>query len=71
MVFLDIPYKTPAVIGGNRGIKYPTISPQEFKEFLTDLKNVITPTAHVYHMYSNAPSGWKHMQEYNSLFEEL
>ena len=71
MVFLDIPYKTAAVTGGNRWVKYSLITPVEFKEFLQDLKQVIKPTTHIYHMYSNAPSWWKQMEVYNNLFKEL
>ena len=71
MVFLDIPYKTVAVTGGNRWVKYNLITPIEFKEFLEDLKQVIKPTTHIYYMYSNAPSWWKQMEVYNNLFKEL
>jgi len=70
MVFLDIPYKTAAVTWGNRWVKYDLITQDQFDEFLHDLKQVITPTTHVYHMYSNAPSWWKQMKAYNDSFEK-
>ena len=31
MIFLDIPYKTTAVQGGNRGIRYKFITPEQFQ----------------------------------------
>lgn len=71
MVFLDIPYKTAAVIWWNRWAKYSMLSPEDFKKFLTDLKQVIHKDTHIYHMYSNAPSWLKQMNVYNDLFEEL
>lgn len=71
MVFLDIPYNTPAVKWWNRWVKYDLISPEQFKSFLNDLKYCIHDNTDVYHMYSQAPSGWKEMQKYNNIFEEL
>ena len=71
MVFLDIPYDTPAIKWGNRGAKYEFISTTQFEEFLTDLKYCITDRTHVYHMYSNAPSWWKQMKAYNDCFERV
>lgn len=72
MVFLDIPYKTAAVIGWSRGVKYDLISPDQFEVFLEDLKvllkNEETP---VYYMYSNAPSWKKQMDAYNSKMEKV
>lgn len=65
LVFLDIPYKTVAVTGGNRWIKYSTISPNEFNILLKDIKNVIHNDSYIVHCYSNAPSGWKQMTDYN------
>lgn len=71
MVFLDIPYDTPAIKGWNRWVKYSLITPIQFKSFLTDLKYCIHDDTHIYHMFSNAPSGWKKMQEYNNILIEL
>ena len=34
MVFLDIPYDTPAVKGGNRGVKYNLLSLEDFSKVL-------------------------------------
>ena len=72
MIFLDIPYKTKAVIWWSRWVKYPLINKNDFWEFLKDLKNVLkddkTP---IYYMFSNAQSWLKEMLEYNSHFEKL
>jgi len=70
MVFLDIPYDTPAIKWWNRWVKYSLISHKQFNEFLLDLKKVLkdqnTP---IYYMFSNAPS-WKiAMEKYNKCFE--
>ena len=60
MVFLDIPYDTPAVRGGNRGVKYNLVSVEDFAKVLDAVseiaKNKNTP---VIHMYSQAESGLK------------
>lgn len=66
MVFLDIPYNTAAVRGGNRGVKYDLISVEEFKKVLQAISVIVrdenTP---VFHMYSQATSGLKEMEKYN------
>ncbi len=71
MVFLDIPYKTPAVTGGNRGIKYLTISPDQFRTVVKAVseitKNKDTP---IYYMYSKAKSGLQKMLQYNKVLTE-
>jgi len=65
MIFLDIPYKTPAVTGGNRGVKFDTISPEQFdvvsKAIATISRTKDTP---VFYMYSQARSGLVEMQRY-------
>lgn len=69
MVFLDIPYDTPAVKGGNRGVKYDLLSVEDFGKVLDSVsimqRDDNTP---VVHMFSQAPSGMKAMQKYNDLF---
>lgn len=71
MVFLDIPYDTPAVKGGNRGVNYKLVSLKEFSDVLDSVKQIArhenTP---IVHMYSTAPSGMDAMQKYNDLFIE-
>lgn len=71
MVFLDIPYNTPAIKGGNRGMNYNLISVDEFGKVLDAVKIISqkenTP---IVHMFSQAPSGMKAMQKYNDLFLE-
>lgn len=71
MVFLDIPYDTPAVKGGNRGANYDLLSLEGFGKILDSVKKLTrgenTP---VIHMFSNAPSGMKKMVKYNELFIE-
>ena len=68
MVFLDIPYKTPAVTGGNRGIKYDYITPEEFNKVVIPVSIILrdenTP---VIYMYSQARSGLKEMQKYTDV----
>ncbi len=68
MIFLDIPYKTPAVVGGNRGIKYDYITPDQFKTVVDNLsqmtRNDDTP---IFYMYSQARSGKVAMQKYNDV----
>ena len=71
MIFLDIPYKTKAVTGGWRWVKYPLITEWQFSEFLGDLKNVLrSENTPVYYMYSNAPSWKTEMLQYNSHLEK-
>lgn len=71
MVFLDIPYDTPAVKGGNRGVKYNLISVEDFSGVLDNVKKILrTEDAPVIHMYSQAKSGLKAMEKYNNLFPE-
>ena len=69
MIFLDIPYDTPAVKGGNRGVEYDLLSLADFSKILDSVKEITqdknTP---VIHMYSQAPSGLKAMKKYNDLF---
>ena len=69
MVFLDIPYNTPAIKGGNRGMNYNLISVEEFEKVLDSVKIIAqkenTP---IVHMFSQAPSGMKAMQKYNDVF---
>ncbi len=71
MIFLDIPYKTPAVTGGNRGVKFETISVEEFKTVMDAISTIArdekTP---LYYMYSKAPSGLKKMLQYNDVLIE-
>lgn len=68
MVFLDIPYDTPAVRGGNRGVKYDLISVPQFKT-LVDAVSKITRTndTPVFHMFSQAKSGLSKMEQYNKV----
>jgi len=66
LVFLDIPYKTIAVTWGNRWVKYDLISNQQFNEFLIDLKKCIHEDTYIVHCFSNAPSWWKQMEQYNN-----
>lgn len=71
MIFLDIPYKTPAVVGGNRGVKYNLITTEQFSGILDSVKQILkTEDSPVIHMYSQAQSGLKAMQKYNDLFVE-
>lgn len=68
MVFLDIPYDTPAVRGGNRGVKYNLISVDQFKTLVKAVSDITrnddTP---VFHMFSQAKSGMKKMEQYNKV----
>jgi hypothetical protein len=69
MVFLDIPYDTPAVKGGNRGVKYNLLSVAQFEKVLEATKKILRDVnAPVIHMYSQAESGLKAMIKYNDLF---
>lgn len=68
MVFLDIPYDTAAVRGGNRGAnnRYNLITPQQFTAVVAAVKNIVrTPDSAVFYMYSQAKSGLKDMERYN------
>lgn len=68
MIFLDIPYNTPAVRGGNRGIKYDCLTPEQFKSIVQAMKRIIrTDKSPVFYMYSQAPSGMKAMSKYNNI----
>jgi hypothetical protein len=69
-LFLDPPYKTAAIMGGNRGIKaYAMITPEDFNKIVAAAKVMMrTPDSPVYYMYSQAPSGLKDMQKYTDAF---
>ena len=69
MVFLDIPYDTPAVRGGNRGVKYDLLSVDDFSTVLDAVKTIARgDNSPVIHMFSQAESGLKAMAKYNDLF---
>ncbi len=68
MIFLDIPYDTPAVKGGNRGVKYALISPEQFQTVVKAIKKIARGTdSPVIYMYSQAKSGEKKMKQYNDI----
>lgn len=69
MVFLDIPYDTPAVKGGNRGVDYKLLSVSDFGKILDATGKIVRDEkAPIIHMFSQAPSGMKAMEKYNDLF---
>lgn len=69
MIFLDIPYDTPAVKGGNRGVNYNLISLKDFGEVIEAVSTIArSEDTPIFHMYSQAESGMKKMQQYNDLF---
>lgn len=70
MVFLDIPYKTKALVGGNRGIKdFTFISPAEFNHVLMNINKIVSgDESSVFYMFSQAKSGEKEMAAYTDLF---
>lgn len=71
MIFLDIPYDTQAVKGGNRGVKYDLLSVEDFGIVLDSIKKIAkSPDSPIIHMYSQAESGLKAMSKYNNLFIE-
>lgn len=71
MVFLDIPYDTPAVKGGNRGVEYNLISPDQFRTVVKAISEIVrTEETPVYYMFSQAESGMKAMMEYNKILDE-
>lgn len=65
MVFLDIPYKTPSVTGGNRGAKFEFITVEQFGTVVEAVKTIArTEDTPIFYMFSQAPSGVKEMQKY-------
>ena len=69
MVFLDIPYETPAVKGGNRGANYEFISPVQFGVVMDAVGTIArSENTPIVYMYSNAKSGLSAMQKYNDVF---
>lgn len=72
MVFLDIPYSTKAVKGGNRGAnnRYELISVDDFKKVVAAIAKMTGKNAPVIQMYSQAESGMAEMQKYNDVFIE-
>lgn len=71
MIFFDIPYDTPAVKGGNRGVNYNLLSVSDFSKILDATAKIVkTENSPIIHMFSQAPSGMKAMQKYNDLFTE-
>lgn len=70
MIFLDIPYNTKAIKWWNRGVKYDLISVTEFNQFLIDLKLILkSEDTPIFHMFSNAPSWKKEMDQYNKCLD--
>jgi len=68
MIFLDIPYDTPAVKGGNRGVKYNLLSVEDFGKVLDATNKILrNENSPVFYMYSKAASGIKKMMKYNEL----
>jgi 16S rRNA G966 N2-methylase RsmD len=71
MVFLDIPYDTPAVKGGNRGVNYDLLSVEGFRTIMQAVSKIVrdenTP---VYYMFSQAESGLKKMLKYNQVITD-
>ena len=69
MAFLDPPYKTSGVTGGNRGINFETLSPQEMKnDVIKPIRKMMkTKDSPVVYMYSNSKSGWSQMKKYNDV----
>jgi len=71
MVFFDIPYDTPAVKGGNRGVNYNLLSVSDFSKILDATAKIVkSENSPIIHMFSQAPSGMKAMQKYNDLFTQ-
>lgn len=71
MVFLDIPYDTPAVKGGSRGVKYDLLSVEDFKKVMTAVSDIVrTDETPVYYMFSQAESGMAKMMKYNEVLNE-
>lgn len=72
MVFLDIPYNTAAVKGGNRGVNYALVSVDEFRTVMQAVKAIARdPNTPVIYMYSQAKSGQKDMEQYNNVPIEI
>lgn len=71
MIFLDIPYNTAAVKGGNRGVKYDLLSVADFKKVVSAVSQIVrTDDTPVLHMFSQAASGWKEMEKYNDVLTD-
>ncbi len=68
MVFLDIPYDLSSVKGGNRGIKYETISVKDFQIIVESISQIArTDNTPVVHMFSQADSSLVKMDKYNQV----
>ncbi len=71
MIFLDIPYNTPAVKGGSRGVKYDLLSVADFKKVMSAVSDIVkTEDTPVYYMFSQAKSGMTAMLKYNDVLTE-
>lgn len=71
-IFLDIPYNTKAVKGGNRGVKYELMSVPEFNQLLNNCNQLLrNQESTITYMYSNAKSGLSEMQKYTDCFIDL
>lgn len=66
MVFLDIPYRTSGVTGGNRGVKFDTITPGEFagKVLAPIMEMLRDEDSSVVYMHSNSAAGARQMAKY-------
>jgi hypothetical protein len=72
MAFLDIPYKTAGVTGGNRGIDFDTVSPDDFaKDIVGPLKEMMVDgDSPIVYMYSQSKTGQKDMAKYTDKLAE-
>jgi len=65
MIFVDAPYFSRALVGGNRGIKYSFVSPGEFAEVMKSVFSLIRDEeSHVYVMLSGADTAQVDMEKY-------
>lgn len=71
MVFLDPPYTTPAVKGGNRPQRFKIITPEEFGQLMKAVADIVrTDESPVYYICSRAPSGLSEMGKYTERIHE-
>ena len=71
LLFFDIPYHAGGQRGGNRSlINYPTISPEEFKNILTEAEKMLkTEQSQVVFMIAGGKSSIKQSQKYIDCFD--
>lgn len=71
-IFLDIPYHSAGQNGGNRKIaKFETITPQQFKDMLDGMRDILTDNGTLQFMITSGKSSKSAVDKYRKCFDDL